>query len=364
MTRTPSGRSSSSSLRWRSSWWWSSSPCPSFSRGNQYWLTVLALLAINILLVSSLRSVTADQRDLVWGRWASRSSAPTAHAILMMKGAPALLAGADPRAGCFAAVIAAAPGVPLPEGEGHLLLDPHPAHRRDLPPGGLLLDRAHRRHRSASWASPGPGPCTLPFVGEIDFDTINNYYYIVDRRRHRSPCSSSIYFERALHQLPVEGHPRRQHAGRRGRHQRHRLQDGELRHRRLHGRHIRRPVRAFQHNLSADATSRFAVYDVASTCWCTWSWAGKTLHRSARGDHGAHRLLAEHTRSMQRVPAACHRRDRHPRHALHARRAGRPPARDPKRGGARRPGAAAPGRGGLRRRPESRPPPPTSREEG
>jgi branched-chain amino acid transport system permease protein len=77
---------------------------PQLLSGNRYWLTVLGLLAINILLVSSLRSITLIN-EISLGQVGFAVIGAYTHATLMMKGGmsfwPSLILS-----GLFAALIA------------------------------------------------------------------------------------------------------------------------------------------------------------------------------------------------------------------------------------------------------------------
>src|SRR4030042_1656360 len=76
---------------------------PQLLSGNLYWLTVLGLLAINILLVSSLRSMTLIN-EISLGQVGFAIIGAYTHATLMMKGGlpfwPSLIIS-----GLFAALI-------------------------------------------------------------------------------------------------------------------------------------------------------------------------------------------------------------------------------------------------------------------
>jgi branched-chain amino acid transport system permease protein len=147
---------------------------PRLLSGDQYILTVLALLAINILLVSSLRSVTLIN-EISLGQVGFALIGAYAHAILMMKGHlpfwPALILS-----GVFAAVIALLLAYPFLKVRGiyFSIL--------------TLLTAETFRLVAYYWNSltggtlgligvPGPAPVHL-FGHEVKFDTINTYYYI------------------------------------------------------------------------------------------------------------------------------------------------------------------------------------------
>ncbi len=143
---------------------------------NQYTLTVLGLLAVNVLLVSSLRSVTLIN-EISLGQVGFAIIGAYTHAILMMKGHlpfwPALILS-----GLFAAVVALMLGYPFLKVKGiyFSIL--------------TLLTAETFRLVAYNWTSftggtqglvgvPSPAPVRLPFLGEVKFDTINTYYYIV-----------------------------------------------------------------------------------------------------------------------------------------------------------------------------------------
>ena len=111
---------------------------PSILSGNLYWLTVLCLLAINILLVSSLRSITLIN-EISLGQVGFAIIGAYTHATLMMKGWLLVLAVADHQR-LVLRLHSPVAGVSLPQSQRDLLLDPHSTYRRDLSPGGLLLE--------------------------------------------------------------------------------------------------------------------------------------------------------------------------------------------------------------------------------
>jgi branched-chain amino acid transport system permease protein len=148
---------------------------PRFVSGNQYWLTVLSLLAINILMVSSLRSMTLIN-EISLGQVGFAIIAAYAYATLMMKTGipfwPALIIS-----GLLSAFIALLLAYPFLKVRGiyFSILT-------------LLLAETFRLV-AYYWTSltggslgltgvPGPGKQTIPFAGEVNFDTLNNYYYI------------------------------------------------------------------------------------------------------------------------------------------------------------------------------------------
>jgi branched-chain amino acid transport system permease protein len=149
---------------------------PRMLSGNQYMLTVLGLLAINILLVASLRSITLIN-EISLGQVGFALIGAYTHAILVMKGHfpfwPALILS-----GLFPAVIALMLGHPFLKVKGiyFSIL--------------TLLTAETFRLVAYYWTPltggtqglvgiPSPAPVNLPFVGEVKFDTINTYYYII-----------------------------------------------------------------------------------------------------------------------------------------------------------------------------------------
>lgn len=149
---------------------------PQLLSGNQYMLSVLALLAINILLVSSLRSVTLIN-EITLGQVGFALIGAYTHAILVMDVRlsfwPALILS-----GLFAAFVALLLGYPFLKVKGiyFSIL--------------TLLTAETIRLVAYNWRSltggtvglvgiPGPEPLNLPFAGLVEFDTINTYYYIV-----------------------------------------------------------------------------------------------------------------------------------------------------------------------------------------
>jgi branched-chain amino acid transport system permease protein len=148
---------------------------PQLLGGNQYWLTVLALLAINILLVSSLRSVTLIN-EISLGQVGFAIIGAFTHATLMMKGGfsfwPALILS-----GLFSAFIALLLAYPFLKVRGiyFSIL--------------TLLTAETFRLVAFYWTSltggplgltgvPGPGKQKVPFLGVVDFNRPYNYYYI------------------------------------------------------------------------------------------------------------------------------------------------------------------------------------------
>ena len=149
---------------------------PTILSGNQYYLSVLTLLIINILLVSSLRSVTLiDQISL--GQIGFALIGAYSSALLMMKAHlpfwPAMVIS-----GLIAATVAFVLGYPFLKVKGiyFSIL--------------TLLTAETIRLVAFYWTDftggtqgligiPSPEPMTLPFLGIVKFNTINNYYYIV-----------------------------------------------------------------------------------------------------------------------------------------------------------------------------------------
>ncbi len=148
---------------------------PRILSGNQYWLTVLCLLAINILMVSSLRSVTLIN-EISLGQVGFAIIGAFTYAILMMKGGfsfwPAVIVS-----GLFSAFVALLLAYPFLKVKGiyFSIL--------------TLLVAETFRLVAFYWNSvtggplgltgvPGPGKQNLPIVGEIDLDRPYNFYYI------------------------------------------------------------------------------------------------------------------------------------------------------------------------------------------
>ena len=164
----------------------------------------------------------------------------------------------------------------------------------------------------------------LPFLGEVKFDTINTYYYIVIGVVLIA-LLILYHFERAYVNFQWRA-----------------IRDDNM----LAGavginvigyKMVNFTIAAFmagisgalfasfQHNLSADATSRFAVTTsiyllVYMVVGGQNSFIGPLLGTAVLT------LLAERTRSMQSVSAHAHRGYRHRRHALHAAGPGGSPA--------------------------------------
>jgi len=148
---------------------------PQIVSGNQYWLTVLCLLAINILLVNSLRSVTLIN-EISLGQVGFAILGAFTHATLMMRGGfsfwPALILS-----GLFSAFIALLLAYPFLKVRGIyfsiLTLLTAETFRlvifywNSLTGGPLGLTGV-----------PGPGIQNVPFIGEVDFDRPYNFYYI------------------------------------------------------------------------------------------------------------------------------------------------------------------------------------------
>jgi branched-chain amino acid transport system permease protein len=148
---------------------------PNMLSGNRYWLTVLALLGINILLVSSLRSVTL-MNEISLGQVGFALIGAYAHANLVMKVGLSFWASIV-LSGLLAAVVALLIGYPFLKVRGIyfsiLTLMTAETFRlvayywRDATGGTLGLV-----------GIPRPEPMNL--LGRVvDFKTINNYYYIV-----------------------------------------------------------------------------------------------------------------------------------------------------------------------------------------
>jgi branched-chain amino acid transport system permease protein len=148
---------------------------PQLLSGNRYWLTVLGLLAINILMVSSLRSITLIN-EISLGQVGFAIIGAYAHATLMMKGDvpfwPSLIIS-----GLFSAVIALLLAYPFLKVKGiyFSIL--------------TLLTAETVRLVAYYWTSltggslgltgvPGPGTQSVPFAGQVDFERPEYYYYI------------------------------------------------------------------------------------------------------------------------------------------------------------------------------------------
>ncbi len=148
---------------------------PTILRRDPYWLTVFCLLAINTLLVSSLRSVTLIN-EISLGQVGFAVIGAYAHAALMMKAHipfwPSLILSS-----LFSALIALAVAYPFLKVKGiyFSIL--------------TLLTAETFRLVAYYWTSmtggslgltgvPGPGKQQVPFVGEVNFDRPANYYYI------------------------------------------------------------------------------------------------------------------------------------------------------------------------------------------
>lgn len=148
---------------------------PRLLSGNQYWLTVLCLLAINILLVSSLRSITLIN-EISLGQVGFAVVAAYTYATLVMRTGlgfwPSLILS-----GLFSAFIALALAYPFLKVRGiyFSIL--------------TLLIAETFRLVAYYWTSltggslgltgvPGPGKQRIPFAGEVNFDKVDNYYYI------------------------------------------------------------------------------------------------------------------------------------------------------------------------------------------
>ncbi len=149
---------------------------PRLVGGNQYWITVLALLAINILLVSSLRSITLIN-EISLGQVGFVVIGAYVHALLMMKAHlhfwPSLIIAA-----CVSAFIALILAYPFLKVRGiyFSIL--------------TLLTAETFRLVAYYWTKmtggslgltgvPGPGKQTVPFAGVVDFNKAGNFYYLV-----------------------------------------------------------------------------------------------------------------------------------------------------------------------------------------
>jgi branched-chain amino acid transport system permease protein len=148
---------------------------PKMLGGNQYWVTVLALLAINVLLVSSLRSVTLIN-EISLGQVGFVVIGAYVHATLMMKAHlhfwPSLI---------ISALVAALIGLIL----AYPFLKVRGIYFSIL----TLLTAETFRLVAYYWTKvtggslgltgvPGPGKESIPFVGVVDFNKPGNYYYI------------------------------------------------------------------------------------------------------------------------------------------------------------------------------------------
>jgi branched-chain amino acid transport system permease protein len=148
---------------------------PQLLSGNRYWLTVLGLLAINILMVSSLRSVTLIN-EISLGQVGFAVVGAYTHAALMMKGGmpfwPSLIIS-----GLLSAFVALLLSYPFLKVKGiyFSIL--------------TLLTAETFRLVAYYWTSltggslgltgiPGPGTHSVPLAGEVDFERPENYYYI------------------------------------------------------------------------------------------------------------------------------------------------------------------------------------------
>jgi branched-chain amino acid transport system permease protein len=148
---------------------------PRIFGGNPYWITVIALLAINALLVSSLRSVTLIN-EISLGQVGFVVIGAYAHALLMMKAHipfwPSLILSSLIAA--FVALVLSYPFLKV-RGIYFSIL--------------TLLTAETFRLVAYYWTSvtggslgltgvPGPGKMTIPFAGSVDFNKPANYYYI------------------------------------------------------------------------------------------------------------------------------------------------------------------------------------------
>jgi branched-chain amino acid transport system permease protein len=146
---------------------------PNILSGNKYWLTVLTLLAINVLLVSSLRSVTLIN-EISLGHVGFALIGAYAQGLLMMKGGltfwPALILS-----GLLAAFVAAVLGYPFLKVKGIYF--------------SILTLLTAETFRLVVYYSdftggfvgllgiPAPEPVNL-FGHTVEFTTVNTYYYL------------------------------------------------------------------------------------------------------------------------------------------------------------------------------------------
>ncbi len=148
---------------------------PSILRRDPYWLTVFCLLAINTLLVSSLRSVTLIN-EISLGQVGFAVIGAYTHAALMMKAHLPFWSSLI-LSSLFSALIALAVAYPFLKVKGiyFSIL--------------TLLTAETFRLVAYYWTSmtggslgltgvPGPGKQQVPFLGEVNFDRPANYYYI------------------------------------------------------------------------------------------------------------------------------------------------------------------------------------------
>jgi branched-chain amino acid transport system permease protein len=149
---------------------------PQLLAGNEYWVSVFTLAAINILLVASLRNVfLTDQISL--GQVGFALIGAYGAALLVMKVGLNFWV-AMVLSGLMAAAVALILGYPFLKIKGIyfaiLTLMTAETFRlvayywRDLTGGTLGLVKI-----------PPADPITLPFIGTITFDTLTSYYYIV-----------------------------------------------------------------------------------------------------------------------------------------------------------------------------------------
>lgn len=149
---------------------------PQLLSGNQYWVSIISLAAINILLVASLRNIfLTDQISL--GQVGFSLIGAYGAALLVMKVGLNFWA-AMVLSGLMAAAIALVLGYPFLKVKGIyfaiLTLMTAETFRlvayywRGLTGGTLGLVNI-----------PPANPMTLPFIGTINFDTLTSYYYIV-----------------------------------------------------------------------------------------------------------------------------------------------------------------------------------------
>jgi branched-chain amino acid transport system permease protein len=149
---------------------------PMLLSGNKYWISILVLLAINILLVSSLRTITL-LNHISLGHVGFTLIGAYGSAILVMKAGFPFWA-ALVMAGLMSAFVALALGYPFLKVKGiyFAIL--------------TLLTAETFRLVAYYWKGmtggtigllgiPAPSPMTIPVIGTINFNNINNYYYIV-----------------------------------------------------------------------------------------------------------------------------------------------------------------------------------------
>lgn len=148
---------------------------PQVFAGDPYWLAVFGLLAINILLVSSMRTIMLVN-ELSFGQVGFAIIGAYTHALLMMSANipfwPSLIIS-----GLFSAFVALLLAYPFLKVKGiyFTILTLLTAetfrlvifHWTALTGGPLGLTGV-----------PGPGTQSVPFVGAVDFERPENFYYI------------------------------------------------------------------------------------------------------------------------------------------------------------------------------------------